>query len=109
MEIANIHIQVSVNAEEVACREDDFTILSQVTQYCLAWKSDVLEEKDLEAQLVYVIRTYREHNQLANNVPLLVGVWFETPIPEPQIEWKEWEPVLNTQPDLRVIQGGKDD
>ena len=106
MEIANIHIQVSVNAEEVACREDDFTILSQVTQYCLAWKSDVLEEKELEAQLVHVIRTYREHNQLANNVPLLVGVWLETPIPEPEPQIS-WDPVY--RPELRVIQGGKDD
>ena len=106
MEIANIHIQISVDPEEVACREDDFTVLSQVTKYCLAWKNDVLEEKDLEAQLVHIIRTYREHNELSNQVPLLIGVWFETPFPEPQIEW---EPLLNTQPDLRVIQGGKDD
>jgi len=106
MEIANIHIQVSVDPEEVTCRENDFTILSQVTKYCLAWKNDVLEEKDLEAQLVHVIRAYREHNELSNQVPLLIGVWFETPFPEPQIEW---EPLLNTQPDLRVIQGGKDD
>ncbi len=109
MEIANIHIQVSVNAEEVVCREDDFEILSQVTQYCLAWKNDVLEEKDLIAQLVNVVRTYREHNNLPRRVPLLVGVWFETPIPEPQIKWEEWDPVLNTQPNLRVIQGGKDE
>ena len=36
MEIANIHIQISVDPEEVACREDDFTVLSQVTKYCLA-------------------------------------------------------------------------
>jgi len=56
MEIANIHIQVSVDPEEVTSRENDFTILSQVTKYCLAWKNDVLEEKNLEDQLLHVIR-----------------------------------------------------
>ena len=107
MEIANIHIQISVDPEEVACREDDFTLLSQVTKYCLAWKNDVLEEKDLEAQLVHMSFVLTENTiELSNQVPLLIGVWFETPFPEPQIEW---EPLLNTQPDLRVIQGGKDD
>jgi len=106
MELQNIHIQVSIDSDEVACKEEDFGVLSKVTTYCLAWKNEILEEEDLEAQLVNVIRTYREHNQLSNQVPLLIGVWFETPFPEPQIEW---EPLLNTQPDLRVIQGGKDD
>ena len=106
MEIANIHIQVSVNAEEVACREDDFTILSQVTQYCLAWKNEVLEEPDLEAQIVHVVRQYREHNDLDHSHPVEVGVWFTTP--QPDAVEIQWEPLLNTQPDLRVIQGGKD-
>ena len=106
MELQNIHIQVSIDSDEVACKEEDFGVLSKITTYCLAWKNEILEEEDLEAQLVNVIRTYREHNQLSNQVPLLIGVWFETPFPEPQIEW---EPLLNTQPDLRVIQGGKDD
>ena len=106
MELQNIHIQVSIDSDEVACKEEDFGVLSKVTTYCLAWKNEILEEEDLEAQLVNVIRTYREHNQLSNQVPLLIGVWFETPFPEPQIQW---EPLLNTQPDLRVIQGGKDD
>ena len=63
MELQNIHIQVSIDSDEVACKEEDFGVLAKVTTYCLAWKNEVLEEEDLEAQLVHVIRTYREHNQ----------------------------------------------
>ena len=29
--------------------------------------------------------------------------------PQPDAVEIQWEPLLNTQPDLRVIQGGKDD
>ena len=38
--------------------------------------------------------------------PVEVGVWFTTP--QPDAVEIQWEPLLNTQPDLQVIQGGKD-
>ena len=107
MELQNIHIQVSIDGDEVACKEEDFSVLSKVTTYCLAWKNEILEEENLEAQLVNVIRTYREHNNLDHSHPVEVGVWFTTP--QPDAVEIQWEPLLNTQPDLRVIQGGKDD
>jgi len=107
MELQNIHIQVSIDSDEVACKEEDFDVLSKVTTYCLAWKNEILEEEDLEAQLVNVIRTYREHNDLDYSHPVEVGVWFTTP--QPDAVEIQWDPILNTQPELRVIQGGKDD
>ena len=48
MELQNIHIQVSIDKDEVACKEEDFGVLSKVTTYCLAWKNEILEEEDLE-------------------------------------------------------------
>ena len=107
MELQNIHIQVSIDGDEVACKEEDFSVLAKVTTYCLAWKNEVLEEEDLEAQIVHVVRQYREHNDLDYSHPVEVGVWFTTP--QPDAVEIQWEPLLNTQPDLRVIQGGKDD
>ena len=102
MEIGNIHIQVSITPEDVVCKETNFEILGQVTEYCLAWKSDVLEKKDLTAQLANVVQTYRDHNELEPHVPLQVGVWFETPIAEPIVNWTPF-----FKPELEVLQGGK--
>ena len=84
------------------CKETNFEILGQVTEYCLAWKSDVLEKKDLTAQLANVVQTYRDHNELEPHVPLQVGVWFETPIAEPIVNWTTF-----FKPELEVLQGGK--
>ena len=56
MELQNIHIQVSIDKEETTCKEEDFNVLSKLTTYCLAWKNEVLEEPDLEAQIVDVVR-----------------------------------------------------
>lgn len=106
MEIANIHIQVSVAAEEVVCKEEDFTILDQISQYCMAWRGEMLQEETLEKQIASIVHTYREHNQLPEQIPLLVGVWLETPIPEPEPQIS-WDPVY--RPELRVIQGGKNE
>ena len=54
MELQNIHIQVSIDSDEVACKEEDFDVLSKVTTYCLAWKNEILEEEDLETLQSFV-------------------------------------------------------
>ena len=62
----------------------------------------MLEKKDLTAQLANVVQTYRDHNELEPHVPLQVGVWFETPIAEPIVDWTPF-----FKPELKVLQGGK--
>lgn len=118
MEMGDIHIQVSVNADEVACRENDFEVLAEITTYCIGWKNSVLEEETLEDQIASILATYRNHNQLDPTHELEVGVWFTTPIPDPTVEWQQWDEVENfvkaiadqfSKPKLTVIKGGKDD
>jgi len=114
MEMADIHIQVSVNADEVACRENDFEVLAEVTTYCIGWKNNVLEEKTLEDQIASVLTTYRNHNNLDLTHELEVGVWFVTPIPDPTVQWEQWDPMetlkdIFEKPKLTVIKGGKND
>lgn len=118
MEMGDIHIQVSVNADEVACRENDFEVLAEVTTYCIGWKNSVLEEETLEDQIASILTTYRNHNQLDPTHELEVGVWFTTPIPDPTVEWQQWDEIENfvkaigdqfSKPKLTVIKGGKDD
>ena len=114
MEMADIHIQVSVDADEVACRENNFEVLAKVTTYCIGWKNSVLEEKTLEDQIASVLATYRDHNNLDSTHELEVGVWFVTPIPDPTVQWEQWDPMdtlkaIFEKPKLTVIKGGKND
>ena len=37
--IGDIHIQISIDPEEVACKETNFDVLANVTKYCIAYKS----------------------------------------------------------------------
>ena len=74
----------------------------------------MLEEKTLEDQIASILTTYRNHNQLDSTHELEVGVWFTTPIPDPTVEWQQWDAMkelkaIFEKPKLTVIKGGKND
>ena len=115
--IGDIHIQISIDPEEVACKETNFDVLANVTKYCIAYKSDTLEHKTLAQSVEHVLDKYREHNNMQEDVELRVAVWFTTPKPAPDVQWDEWDPMEDiremfediSKPKLTVIKGGKDD
>ncbi len=115
--IGDIHIQVSIDLEEVACKETDFDVLANVTKYCIAYKSDTLEHETLAQSVEHVLDKYREYNEMEEDVELKVAVWFTTPKPAPDVQWEEWDHIKNikemfedlSKPKLTVIKGGKDD
>ena len=101
-EIGNPHIQVSALPIEVQTQYKNFEDLADNTSFCTAWQSHEIEETSLENQIIKVVCAYREHNGMSEEDAVYVGVWFETPIPEPIIDF-----IPTFKPELEVLQGGK--